>query len=119
MNTATSASCFSTTTGKLIPIEDANSLIASHQEATKENESAVDSYYFGRDQIKNLLEQPGCIGIRVHFGMNVLGVQKLVILPADEYGVNINLKNSFGEDVALDWGAPCPPLCPPPVKIPQ
>lgn len=119
--TVVEAGCFSITTGKLIPMADAEKLIERYKTATEENQDAVHSFFFGRNQIKNLLDQAGTIGVRIHLGMDEEGIQKLVVFPADQYGTNIPVKNSFGQDFGLDAAVPCPPFCPPPlpIKTPQ
>jgi len=101
---------FTTTAGKLITLDVANKLIEGHKTG-KKILTVVDSYYFDKDQIQNLLDQYGAAGIRIHFGVDDEGNQKLIIFPASENGINIFVKNEEGFDTGLDFGLPCPPIC--------
>ncbi len=117
---------FYESSGKFIPVQEANRLIDGHKKSTeqkRETQLVVDSYFFGREKIQQLLNESDSIGLRIHFGVDDKGVQKLVIYPANENGEDMPVKSLFGDDMmGLDWGVPCPPYCPPPpppIKVPQ
>ncbi|MDF1696863.1 MAG: hypothetical protein P1U56_13560 [Saprospiraceae bacterium] len=68
---------------------------------------SVEGILFGRDHIFQLLNQPGCMGLRMYYGTDLNGDPHLVIV-----GTDLN-----GDDMAappfeiLDTGVPCPTFC--------
>ncbi|MFN8166937.1 MAG: hypothetical protein U0X76_12450 [Bacteroidia bacterium] len=61
--------------------------------------------YFSKDSILELLNQPGCVGIRVYFGYDESKIFKLVVVGVDE-----NEDDQIGDDYScMDKGNPAPP----------
>ena len=53
---------------------------AMTKEHRRRSGSATLGHFFGRDAFLALLEQPGCVGIRIYYGMNTeTGEKELII----------------------------------------
>jgi hypothetical protein len=113
MSTATlTESKFTAKAGKLITLDVVGNLIAGYRAANEGKKGVVDSIFFGKEKLMDLLTKPGATGLRLHFGIDEKGEQKIIIFPAGENGANMSVKNAEGFEVGLDWGLPCPHLCP-------
>jgi hypothetical protein len=73
-------------------------------------------HFFGNQIIKQILREPGCVGIRIHYAIDDAGAKKLLLV-----GVNANGENLLPTTMALDstgtytiadWSWPCPPCLP-------
>lgn len=64
---------------------------------------------FTADHVRSLLEQTGCGGLRVYFGMDDSKNVKLVLVGVDDNDKDI----CEGTNAFLDKGARCPSNCPP------
>ncbi len=60
---------------------------------------------FGKDAIVKLLEQPGCVGMRIYYGTGEAGRRVLVLVGVDVDGKDMYL------GVLDEKGFPCPPIC--------
>jgi hypothetical protein len=69
------------------------------------NSAFVRAVAFGRDAVLELLNQPGCAGIRVYQGMEEHGRRVLVLVGVDLEGKDLYLGR------LEDKGWPCPPVC--------
>lgn len=68
-----------------------------------ERPSGLDSYYFGNEIIKKVLDSPGASGIRIHNGVNGSGEQVMILEP---------LNATEGEATTWgEFGQACPPFC--------
>ena len=61
-------------------------------------------HFFGKDILNEILEQEGCMGIRMYYGVDVNGDKELVIVGANA------AENDMTELVG-DLSAPCPNAC--------
>jgi hypothetical protein len=61
--------------------------------------------YFGKSALEELLDQNGCVGIRIYYGIDIEMKKRLVIV-----GVN-NEGNDLYEGNLMEVGQPCPPIC--------
>jgi hypothetical protein len=59
---------------------------------------------FLRQEIDELLAQPGCAGLRFYYGRSAEGANTLILIGADTKGDDMT-------DVVLDVHFPCPPYC--------
>ncbi|MBI5216617.1 MAG: hypothetical protein HY960_12770 [Ignavibacteriae bacterium] len=66
----------------------------------------VNGGYFSKDGINKILEQDGCIGIRMYYGLNNDGESCLVLVGVDTTGED--LYNGSLAEIFF----PCPPYCP-------
>ncbi|MEM7110077.1 MAG: hypothetical protein AAF519_17750, partial [Bacteroidota bacterium] len=80
-----------------------------------DNPGAVKAQFFGCENIQKILDEPGCMGIRVYYGIDDDGNPKLMLVGAKSDQNNI-LPKSEGKDgddgVILDDGKDCPTFCP-------
>lgn len=87
-----------------ISLADAAALTAKYRQQFQTNDY-IKGEYFGKQAVLNLLNQNGCVGLRIYYGINEQNTPKLVIV-----GVN-----SSGDDITqgsiLDFGTPCPTNC--------
>jgi len=90
--------------GTVISLEKAVELTYSYQE---QNSEKPNSYFVGLDKLDELLEQKGCVGLRVYPGLNVKTNQSNVVLVGvDESGEDLT------SGIMLDELVTCPHLCP-------
>ncbi len=61
--------------------------------------------FFGKDAINSVIQQEGCVGIRIYNGLDDNSVQKLVII-----GVTSD-ENDMTDGNILEYGIPCPTIC--------
>ena len=79
-----------------------------------ENPGAVKAHFYGCERIQALLNEPGCKGIRIYYGIDDEGKKKLVLVGAKRDQNNI-LPTESGKDEngqILDDGRDCPDYCP-------
>lgn len=99
--------------GKPITLEQAKRWTKRYRD---ENKGAVKAHFYGCEQIKKLLDEPGCKGIRIYYGIDEKSKPRLVLVGATEDQANI-LPNDDGKGggnvMLLDDGKDCPHSCPP------
>ncbi|MES2628632.1 MAG: hypothetical protein V4616_06650 [Bacteroidota bacterium] len=61
----------------------------------------------GKNDIDTLLQQPGCTGTRIYFGLQLLPIPKFRLILV---GVDAN-DNDLVNGILLDHGKLCPPAC--------
>jgi hypothetical protein len=80
------------------------------------NSTGVQAHYFGNEIINQLLERPGCVGIRMYYAINDEGERKLLLIGVDAKGENMmpssSERTSDDEDPVVDFSFPCPSYCP-------
>ena len=75
----------------------------------------IQSRYFGRDVIDQILAQQGCTGLRIYYAINDGGEKVLVISGVDSTGADmlpVSPTLVAGENTLADASRPCPPYCP-------
>lgn len=65
-----------------------------------------DSGAFNAKAVLELLQQPGCVGLRYYKGRNKAGESSLILVGVDAEG------NDLNTGALLDFAFPCPPFCP-------
>lgn len=65
----------------------------------------TNSHLFGAETVKKLLEQDGCVGMRIYYALDDQGEQQLLLVGTDAEG------NDMTDGVILDFSRPCPPDC--------
>jgi hypothetical protein len=80
---------------------------AALAKAYRINASANDvlAHYFGKNALKNTLEQPGCVGLRLYYGKHADGSPAIVVVGVDSKGNDM----SSGLICQRTWA--CPPVC--------
>ena len=93
---------FDGTEGGEITLQQAAVLTAEHR---LRNPTAHKGHFFGKDILNKILEQEGCMGIRMYYGLDKdSGKRELVIVGADED------EDDMLELVA-DFSQACPTRC--------
>jgi hypothetical protein len=83
---------------------------------TTEGPDEIVAHYFGTDIIQKILDEPGCVGIRIYYALDDAGEKKLLLVGVDANGENLlplegGRTNDEG-DVVADYSWPCPDYCP-------
>jgi len=84
-----------------IALADAAALTKRHRDAKV---SAEKSGAFHKDQVLKLLDQKGCVGLRIHYGRNADDTPALVL-------TGIDASDSDLTGLILEMHYPCPPVC--------
>jgi len=82
--------------GGQITHEQANDFVESYKEA---NPTGIAGYALGRNIIEKILAQPGCVGMRFHYGLNELGQKTLVY-----YGMDADGKDLITHTMVMENG---------------
>jgi len=88
-----------------ITLADAVIITKAFRDSVATNPNAIIAEYFGCDTIKNILAQPGCVGIRIYNGLDTSNVQTSVIVGVDTYG------NDLFNGILADRSLKCPINC--------
>lgn len=95
--------------GAMISLSEARTLISNYKTSSKfRNNQNVKGIFFGKDHLMELLNQKGCKGIRVYYGIEKDGskhVPRMVLVGADEK------MNDMINGKILDRGRVCPIWC--------
>ena len=98
--------------GKSITLEQAKRWTKRYRD---ENKGAVKAQFFGCENIQKILDEPGCMGIRVYYGIDDDGNPKLMLVGAKRDQNNL-LPSSDGKGgeigMILDDGSACRTHCP-------
>ncbi|NVK63818.1 MAG: hypothetical protein HWE22_04490 [Flavobacteriales bacterium] len=93
---------FDGTEGRAISLPDAAALTKEHR---SQNPNARMGHFFGKDIIEAILNQGGCMGIRIYYGINAdSGERELVLVGADE-------KEDDIIGIVADFSKSCPSNC--------
>ena len=97
---------FNGTEGAPIELEQAAAWTANYRrEAVADaNGTVAKAHFYGRDILKKLLDQEGCMGIRIYYALDEKGQKQLVLVGADADGNDI-------QGTVVDTGKICPPDC--------
>ena len=85
-----------------ISLADASVLTKRHSTA---NPNAEKAGTFHKDQVLELLNQPGCVALRIYYGRQADGKPALVLTGVDKADSDITA------GVILEQHLPCPPYC--------
>jgi len=100
--------------GGYISLTKAREMVSDYKDDPNPNqEEIINSHYFGKNKILEVLNQKDTIGIRIYHakGPKVDGtiVQQIILVGVDREENEIH-------DKLLDISTLCPPHCPPPEK---
>jgi hypothetical protein len=88
--------------GGPITIGEASAMTAEYRRL---NPNATRCHFFGKNRIQQLLDQEGCKGIRMYYGINpTTGARELVLVAADSAGNDLT-------GLIMDLSYPCPNSC--------
>ena len=92
---------FNGTEGGAISLQDGASLTREYR---KKNPNETKGHFFGKDILLQIINQEGCMGIRMYYGIGESGQKELVLVGADA-----NEDDMTG--LVADLSLPCPGLC--------
>jgi hypothetical protein len=69
------------------------------------NFNGINAIFYGKNHIKDILAQPGCVGIRIYDAIDDAGVPVKVLI-----GTDAN-ENDLLNGLIIERGTPCPPYC--------
>ena len=85
------------------PLDTAAEWTANYRNA---NPGAVKAHFIGRDLINKMLEQDGCMGLRIYYALDENGNKQLIIVGADQE------ENDLYNGIIAEKLIKCPPNCP-------
>lgn len=86
-----------------ISLEAASELTKNYRDA--EESSDIKGGFFGKSTIQRMLDQGGCVGIRIYYGREEDGTPRFILV-----GVKEN-EDDIVEGEIAQASAPCPPNC--------
>lgn len=97
---------FNGTEGEPIDLAQAAAWTASYRKTEAENVegTVTKAHFFGREIVQKLLDQEGCMGIRMYYAHDEKGEKQLLLVGADAEGNDM-------EDLVVDGSRICPPDC--------
>jgi hypothetical protein len=96
---------FTGTEDNEISYNDAALLTQNYRDAQVPGSNYVKGEYFSKASLESVLDQSGCVGIRIYYGLDENNVQRLVIVGADAN------ENDIVTGIILEHGTLCPPHC--------
>ena len=94
---------FDGTEGAVITLAEAKQFTADYRKGI--TPGTVISHYFGKNVLEQILNQNGCVGIRMYHGLDENGIKNLVLV-----GVESNQEDLINGIIA-DKSVVCPPFC--------
>jgi hypothetical protein len=94
---------FNGTEGAPIALTTAAQWTANYRSAP--TSGPIKAHFFGRDILEKILQQEGCMGIRMYYATDDAGVQQLILVGADA-----SEKDQVNGMIA-DFSSPCPTSC--------
>lgn len=92
---------FDGTEGGQIPLAEGAAMTAAYRNSNPNQRKA---HFFGKDILNEILDQTGCVGIRMYYGINSSGEKELVLV-----GVDANENDML--NLVADISFPCPNTC--------
>ena len=84
------------------PLDIATQWTANYRAA---NPKAIKAHFFGIHPLRKALGQKHCVGLRMYYALDELGVKQLIAVGVDAQG------NDLFDGIILDRAVPCPPFC--------
>jgi hypothetical protein len=94
---------FNGTEGKIVTLSEASEWTENYRDTIPEG--GIKGHFFGKDLLDEILKQPGCMGIRIYYGMEDDGTKNLVLVGADAN------EEDMEDGVILERSVKCPPNC--------
>lgn len=63
------------------------------------------AHCFGQDAVQNIIDQTGCVGIRIYYGLDNNGAQQLILVGVDTNG------NDLYNGLLAERAIKCPQSC--------
>jgi len=100
--------------GGKISKKQAREWVARYRKENEGNPKVLYSETFDKEFIQELLNEPGCAGIRIYNSIDDEGQLQFILVGVDKDGKNIlpNNEETTTEPVfLLEFGKRCPPFC--------
>ena len=90
--------------GSVVTLAEASGWTANYRRTISAGE--IISQFVGKNQLMKILNQKGCMGVRVYYGIGDDGKKNLIFVgaTADE--------NDMIDGIIVEKVVPCPPRCP-------
>jgi len=101
---------FSKKTGHAIPKNAADEAIKRWADKGHHTKSS----FFGSDIIQKLLDEPGSVGIRIHYGLDELGYMQPILTSQTEESIDPETHAKIyldGGKIMANASSQCPPYC--------
>lgn len=85
-----------------ISLQDASAWTAAYRAA---NPQATKGHFFGKAAIEAILNQTGCVGIRLYYAIDTKGQKQIIVV-----GANAN-EDDLVNGLLAERSKPCPPYC--------
>lgn len=89
--------------GEFISLQDARNWTANYRDNS--GDGAIKAQFYGKAKVAQILEQQGCVGLRVYYAIDDHGARVLVLIGTDAEG------NDIESELILERGVLCPPNC--------
>jgi hypothetical protein len=96
---------FTGTEGEAIDLAQAAAWTANYRKQHEGVTEAVKAHFFGRDIMQQILEQEGCVGIRMYYALDDNSQQQLILVGVNAEGQDME------EGTVADRSRVCPPDC--------
>lgn len=91
--------------GEAITLEEAAAFTANYRSQNQGVAETVKAHFFGREILQRMLDQEGCAGIRMYYGLDDKGGKQLVLVGVDAAGQDME------DGTIADRSRVCPPDC--------
>ena len=89
--------------GAVVDLKDASDWTAKYRTTISTGDTIA--HFFGKNKLLDILNQTGCKGIRIYYGLNDDGEKVLILVGADKD------EDDMTSGVVLDHSFRCPPTC--------
>lgn len=89
-----------------IPLNQAAEFTRRHRQANPPAKGRITAGAYLKDQVIELLNQAGCVAIRIYLGRDADDAANMVAVGVDTKG------NDLAQGTILEQVYPCPPFCP-------
>jgi hypothetical protein len=89
--------------GAIITLAEGSEMTANYRETINMGETI--GHAVGKNLVNAILNQAGCMGIRLYYAINNKGEKQLVLV-----GINAN-GDDLSQGVIVDKAQNCPPIC--------
>lgn len=90
----------------LIPLQEAIDMTFRYQANIPAG--MVNSEMFNKESVSALLNQPGCVSLRIYYGKQTDDTIHAILVGVDENGADMVQTSNL----ILEEGVRCPPICP-------
>lgn len=88
--------------GEVISLDDGRSFTSNYRTA---NPGAIKAHTVGKNRLNSILNQTGCVGVKMYYGLDEEDAKCLVLVGVKEDGSDMT------GGVIVERNPPCPPYC--------